>query len=227
MIRQPAPLTLRRWWRLVNRPQNTLMRLLQNERIEELRLTGTILDVGGGRRSGYAEILHVQGTLHTVNVEPSMRPSFLADLSSGIPARDASYDYVICFNTLEHLLDDRTALSEIHRVLKPGGHLYVAVPFLYRIHASPGDYHRHTATAWLALLLQSGFPADGIEIEPLAFGPFATPLSFVEFRHHSIIRRLLRAVLLLMPIARERLRHPDPPDDGADIPLGYFFRARA
>jgi SAM-dependent methyltransferase len=37
-------------------------------------------------------------------------------------------DVVICHRVLEHILDDSTALSEIHRVLKPGGFLNVSVP---------------------------------------------------------------------------------------------------
>lgn len=39
-----------------------------------------------------------------------------------------SVDIVICHRVLEHVLDDRTALREIHRVLKPGGLLSVSVP---------------------------------------------------------------------------------------------------
>ena len=39
-----------------------------------------------------------------------------------------SVDIVICHRVLEHVLDDRTALCEIHRVLRPGGFLNVSVP---------------------------------------------------------------------------------------------------
>ncbi|KAF4648791.1 Hexaprenyldihydroxybenzoate methyltransferase, mitochondrial, partial [Perkinsus olseni] len=38
-----------------------------------------------------------------------------------IPFPDNSFDGVIISDVLEHLLDLRAALSEIHRVLKPGG----------------------------------------------------------------------------------------------------------
>ncbi|KAF4656611.1 Hexaprenyldihydroxybenzoate methyltransferase, mitochondrial [Perkinsus chesapeaki] len=38
-----------------------------------------------------------------------------------IPFEDSSFDGVIISDVLEHLLDLRLALSEIHRVLKPGG----------------------------------------------------------------------------------------------------------
>jgi SAM-dependent methyltransferase len=45
-----------------------------------------------------------------------------------LPVPDASVDRVIASEVLEHIVDDRTALAEIARVLKPGGRLAVTVP---------------------------------------------------------------------------------------------------
>lgn len=38
-----------------------------------------------------------------------------------IPLPDASFDVLICNHLLEHVADDRRALSEFFRVLRPGG----------------------------------------------------------------------------------------------------------
>ncbi|MBK9720318.1 MAG: methyltransferase domain-containing protein [Saprospiraceae bacterium] len=38
------------------------------------------------------------------------------------------FDIVICFQLIEHIQDDKTLLSEIHRVLKPGGKLLLTTP---------------------------------------------------------------------------------------------------
>jgi len=50
-----------------------------------------------------------------------------ADLLA-LPFPDASFDVVIASEVLEHIPDDRTAMAEISRVLKPGGRLAVTVP---------------------------------------------------------------------------------------------------
>lgn len=42
--------------------------------------------------------------------------------------RDSSFDVVICNHVLEHIADDRAALLEIHRVLRPTGWAVLQVP---------------------------------------------------------------------------------------------------
>ncbi len=41
---------------------------------------------------------------------------------------DAQFDLIICSHVLEHIPDDLKAMTEMHRVLKPGGFLLVMVP---------------------------------------------------------------------------------------------------
>jgi SAM-dependent methyltransferase len=41
---------------------------------------------------------------------------------------DASFDLILCHRVLEHILDDRTALAHLFRVLHPGGELSISVP---------------------------------------------------------------------------------------------------
>lgn len=45
-----------------------------------------------------------------------------------LPYPDASFDVITCMDVLEHLKDEQPALSEMRRVLKPGGLLIVMVP---------------------------------------------------------------------------------------------------
>lgn len=46
-----------------------------------------------------------------------------------MPFADNSFDVVLCNHVLEHVPNDRQALREIHRVLRPGGFAILQVPF--------------------------------------------------------------------------------------------------
>ncbi len=41
---------------------------------------------------------------------------------------DDSFDWIVCYHVLEHVEDDRKAMSELCRVLKPGGRAILQVP---------------------------------------------------------------------------------------------------
>ena len=45
-----------------------------------------------------------------------------------LPFGDGTFDYLMCNHVLEHVEDDRLALAEIHRVLKPGGWAVLMCP---------------------------------------------------------------------------------------------------
>ena len=46
-----------------------------------------------------------------------------------LPLRNSSVDLIVCLHVLEHVSDDRSAMSEIARVLSPHGVAIVQVPF--------------------------------------------------------------------------------------------------
>ena len=56
-----------------------------------------------------------------------------------IPCGDGSFDVIICTEVLEHVPDPVAALTEISRLLKSGGVLYLTAPFCSLTHMSP--YH--------------------------------------------------------------------------------------
>lgn len=48
-----------------------------------------------------------------------------------IPFEADSFDVAFCNHVMEHVNDDIKAMSELHRVLKPGGWAIIQVPFFY------------------------------------------------------------------------------------------------
>jgi len=49
---------------------------------------------------------------------------------SSMPLGGGSFDAVICIHVLEHVDDDRSAMQELYRVLKPGGWALITVPVM-------------------------------------------------------------------------------------------------
>ena len=92
----------------------------------------------------------------------------IADLGT-LPFRDETIDGILCEMVLEHVPDVRGALGECRRVLRPGGRIYIAVPFLWPYHASPHAYRRWTMSGVLREL--EGFRAIDVG---LAGGPTTT-----------------------------------------------------
>ena len=55
-----------------------------------------------------------------------------ADIKADIrdmPFADASFDFLLSVHVLEHLEDDRPALAEVARILRPGGRAVIMVPY--------------------------------------------------------------------------------------------------
>src|SRR2546428_1298831 len=62
-----------------------------------------------------------------------------------LPLREKCIDLITCIDVLEHLSDDRKALGELVRILRPGGVLVVSVPafkFLWGDHDTIYGHHR-------------------------------------------------------------------------------------
>jgi SAM-dependent methyltransferase len=65
-------------------------------------------------------------TYHTADLESPIA-DYKCDVQN-LPFENDSYDIVICNHVLEHVPDDKKALSEIYRVLKPEGFAILQVP---------------------------------------------------------------------------------------------------
>ena len=56
-------------------------------------------------------------------------PTLQADISAGpLPWPDASWDWVLLLDVLEHLVDPALALVEVRRLLRPGGRVLLNLP---------------------------------------------------------------------------------------------------
>ncbi|MGY2079310.1 methyltransferase domain-containing protein [Modestobacter sp. SYSU DS0657] len=81
---------------------------------------------------GAAEVTTTRTWLQAIAAAGEAPAGAAAEVARGdlraLPVPDASVDRVIASEVLEHIPDDRTAIAEIARVLKPGGRVAVTVP---------------------------------------------------------------------------------------------------
>ena len=69
------------------------------------------------------------------------------DLNKDFPFEDQSFDTIILSDVIEHIAEPNALFSEIYRILRPGGHIIIGVPFMYWIHEEPHDHFRYTRFA--------------------------------------------------------------------------------
>lgn len=86
---------------------------------------------------------------------------------------DASLDYVTALDVLEHALDDRRVVGELHRLLKPGGTVVVTVPASMALW-SDWDVALHHHRRYSRAQLRALFPVDRWETIHVNYGNVAT-----------------------------------------------------
>ena len=179
-----------------------------------------MLDVGGGtRKSSYLTLLCVEGQLESLNIDPEREPTFIADLNRPLPIPSATYDTILSLNTLEHVREDVFALGEMTRVLKPGGRMLIFVPFLYRVHGSPSDFHRHPKPWWEEVLRDLGLEPD---VKAVGGSRYLAAYALAE---PSRLHAPFRMFMFAMEAVDRRLR-PGTHGTDADYAMGYFIEAR-
>ena len=105
-------------------------------KIYELGAEAEILDLGSGTDRRAPNVI-------TLEIEANSNVDIVGD-GHQLPFHDNVFDAIISEAVLEHVLEPKQVVAEIYRVLKPGGYVCAAVPFLQGFHASPHDYQRYT-----------------------------------------------------------------------------------
>jgi SAM-dependent methyltransferase len=80
----------------------------------------------------------------TIDIDAEAEPDIVADAHNLYMLADNSADCVVSVCVLEHCRKPWVVMDEILRILKPGGIVYVGVPFVFPFHADPHDNYRVT-----------------------------------------------------------------------------------
>ncbi|MDP8921391.1 MAG: class I SAM-dependent methyltransferase [Chloroflexota bacterium] len=155
-----------------------------------------ILDAGCGS-GGTTRFLASRGTVTGIDLAPEALAlasrrglTRLARASVGrLPFRSASFDVVTSFDVLYHLNvnDDRAALAELHRVLRPGGVLLIRLPAHDWIRGAHDDAvhtrHRYTRDELTGKLDAVGFQLEHATYANSILFPIAPIKRYLEHRN--------------------------------------------
>jgi SAM-dependent methyltransferase len=185
-----------------------------------------VLDVGAGD-APYRELFahaDYRTSDWTASPHPGARSADVIGSAEALPLADAELDVVLCTQVLEHVPDPAGVLAELHRILRPGGRLYLSAPLVWELHELPHDYYRYTQPALEHLLGAAGF-AD-VEVRPRtdSFTALAQLMTNVSWQlgraGDGLDPRREEAAAMLRALAGQ-LAELAPLDAGCTLPLGY------
>jgi len=165
------------------------------------------ISIGGGPR-------RTRPILVNINVGPYPNVEVVADAHL-LPYADNCVDAVYCEAVLEHLSDPVQAVREMYRVLKPGGYVFAATPFMQAYHGYPHHYQNFTLTGHDHLFRRNGFTL--IE-SGTCLGPLYTMVNlvskFLKYYFPTIIALPLMVIwnlfgLVIRPLDLLLNKHPN------------------
>lgn len=131
------------------------------EQINSLPDEALILDVGAGR-GDFADLFQKRNYL-TLDVYPYPEVDIVCDLTQTNPFHESSFDAILLMNVMEHVYDTHALLGKLAKMLKRGGALIVAIPFMVKMHQVPIDFVRYTHFALERLGRDHGLEVELLE----------------------------------------------------------------
>lgn len=176
---------------------NTFRRELLDSFLNEHKhlMAGDVLDIGGkkeNKRGRFQPPKENVSSWKYVNIDESTKPDCLCS-AENIPIIDSSIDVFLMCEVLEHLEKPEIVLAEAYRLLRPGGHGILTIPFLYPVHGDPFDFQRWTDIKLKLVLEQKGF--EIMAVSPMG-GTVAVVMDLIQIRCNELYskRRLVGRV---------------------------------
>lgn len=151
---------------------------------------------------------------------------FISPIDERIPVKDESLACVINTSVIEHVRHPERFLTEAHRVLCPGGRIYMHVPFSYSEHEQPYDFQRPTRYGLRAWLQDAGFskisvlPSSNSVYGASAFLLHSMKVEFAQRGSDKQLAPLISLCQHIIETANERT------DDYVDVnnvtPIGWI-----
>jgi hypothetical protein len=98
-----------------------------------------ILDFGAGN----TPVEYLRPNVVYLDVQQFQHTDVVATLPK-LPFKDGQFDLVVSQAVFEHVPDPHATARELHRVLKPGGVIYIETAFMQPLHGDPSHYFNMT-----------------------------------------------------------------------------------
>jgi SAM-dependent methyltransferase len=133
-----------------------LARWLREEAETAARQLGRyrVLDVGCGVKPYYP--FFEPHASEYLGVDVGNAAAELEGTVEHLPVPDGSFDIVLCTQVLEHASDPALAVSELHRVVAPGGRVLASTHGVQVYHPNPDDFWRWTHAGLEKLFTDNG-----------------------------------------------------------------------
>lgn len=151
----------------LNSMKPRLVKFIQNQIFKEGNVVlnyGVGISKGSGSKLWKTLLLKKTKIIHC-DILMQSDVNVLAD-AHFLPFKNNSVDSIVCQAVLEHVKDPQKVVSEMMRVLKEKGAIYVEVPFLQGFHADPHDYQRYTQEGLKVLFKDFNVLDIGVSVGP-------------------------------------------------------------
>lgn len=151
-------------WRLLARNNNFIPKKLLWDAIAvafQGQTGDLVVDVGCGYQP-YRPLTAGYRRYVGVDLEARRRPQ-LAASAENLPLTSGACDAVLCTEVIEHTPEPAAVVTEVARILKPGGRLILTAPMSWGLHYEPHDYYRFTPYSLRRLAQQAGLRVVSVQ----------------------------------------------------------------
>jgi SAM-dependent methyltransferase len=198
----------------------SLARTLLNFYLQDIELTGNILDLGSKSNSGsYNRFLkHIDPyKIIFTDWHKSGEGIIKLNLEERFGIEDNKFDFITSFNVLEHIYNYKNVVEESFRILKLGGVYIGQTPFLVNYHADPNDYFRYTHQAIEKMFKESGFVCQ--KMIYLGFGPLSASYAIRSHIYPKFLRPIFAIFAILLDMVIVKVKRSQK----FKYPLGYLY----
>jgi len=118
-----------------------------------------------------------------------------------IPLADASVDYIVCTQVLEHVAEPFLVIKELCRLLKKNGKLFLTAPQGWGEHQQPHDYFRFTSFGLRYLFTKAGFRIESIKPNGGALHYLSHRLVLIENLNDVLPKKIYKIILFPITLA--------------------------